>query len=62
MCGPHRHGLGDGRDLGAKGVRVVAMGGSENIGHFVRRYGPSGSGAKLTGLYDAGEQDMFRRA
>ena len=48
-----------GRDLARDGVEVLAMGGATNIGHFVRRLG---SGVQLLGLYDSGEQHIFRRA
>lgn len=45
-----------GRDLRGDGVAVVAMGGATNIGRFVSLFGPTGRGARLTGLYDAAEQ------
>jgi hypothetical protein len=45
------------RDLSAEGVRVVAMGGAGNIGHFLGRY----SGARLAGLYDAAQEGVIRR-
>jgi len=48
-----------GCDLASDGVEVLAMGGATNIGHFVRRLG---TGVQLLGLYDAGEQHIFRRA
>lgn len=35
------------------------MGGATNIGHFVRRLGPD---LRLAGLYDVGEERVFRRA
>jgi hypothetical protein len=44
-----------GRDLDAEGVAVVAMGGAKNVRRFAERYGPNGLGARLAGLYDAGE-------
>ena len=50
-----------GRHLGAEGVRVVAMNGATNIGHYLDRYGPHGLGVRLAGLYDIGEEDYFRR-
>lgn len=50
-----------GRDLAAEGVRVVAMLGATNISHFAGRYGPQGLGVRLAGLYDAAEEDHFRR-
>ena len=50
-----------GRDLSAEGVHVVAMGGAGNFGHYLRRYGPRGSGATLAGLYDVGQEGLIRR-
>ncbi len=48
-----------GRDLSEEGVEVVPMGGATNIGHFVRRLGGD---VRLAGLYDIGEEGVFRRA
>jgi predicted ATP-dependent endonuclease of OLD family len=42
-----------GHDLDAEGVSIVAMGGYGNLGRFLERYGPSGLGVRLAGLYDA---------
>ncbi|MGC5333210.1 TOPRIM nucleotidyl transferase/hydrolase domain-containing protein [Micromonospora sp. DT62] len=50
-----------GRDLDAEGVRVVAMGGATNIGHFLDHFGPAGRGLRLAGLYDEAEEGFFRR-
>jgi hypothetical protein len=50
-----------GHDLGAKGVSVVAMGGYGNLGRFLERYGRSGLGVRLSGLYDAPEERHFMR-
>ena len=50
-----------GRDLGAEGVAVVAMGGAQAIGRFLERFGPRGLDVRLAGLCDAGEEDGFRR-
>lgn len=50
-----------GRDLDAEGVRILAMKGATNIGHFLDRYGPGGLGVRLAGLYDAEEEGYFRR-
>jgi hypothetical protein len=50
-----------GRDLDTAGVRILAMEGATNIGHFVDRYGPRGLGVRLAGLYDAAEEGCFRR-
>src|SRR5205085_3166075 len=51
-----------GRDLDAEGIAIVPMGGSKNIGRFLERFGPRGSGARLAGLCDAGEEGDFLRA
>jgi hypothetical protein len=51
-----------GHDLDAEGVSVVAMGGFGNVGRFLDRYGPSGLGVRLAGLYDAPEERHFARA
>jgi hypothetical protein len=50
-----------GHDLDAEGVSIVAMGGYGNLGRFLERYGPSGLGVRLAGLYDAPEERHFRR-
>jgi hypothetical protein len=50
-----------GHDLDAEGVSIVAMGGYGNLGRFLERYGPSGLGVRLAGLYDAPEERYFRR-
>jgi hypothetical protein len=50
-----------GYDLDAEGVSIVAMGGYGNLGRFLERYGPSGLGVRLAGLYDAPEERHFRR-
>jgi hypothetical protein len=49
-----------GRDLAAEGVAVVAMGGATNIGTYLRRFGPAGSGLRVAGLCDSGEERGFR--
>jgi hypothetical protein len=49
-----------GRDLGAEGVSVVSIGGAKNIGAFLKRLGPRGSGLRLAGLCDAAEEGDFR--
>jgi len=50
-----------GRELGAEGVAVVAMGGAQAIRRFLDRFGPHGLDVRLAGLCDAGEEDDFRR-
>jgi len=41
---------------------VVAMDGATNIAKFLEQYGPSGADVRLAGLYDVGEEGVFRRA
>jgi predicted ATP-dependent endonuclease of OLD family len=50
-----------GRDLGAEGVAIVAMGGASNFRRFLQRFGPRGANLRLAGLCDAGEARDFRR-
>jgi hypothetical protein len=50
-----------GRDLEGEGVSVVPIGGAHAIGRFLARFGPQWSNARLAGLCDAGEEDVFRR-
>jgi hypothetical protein len=50
-----------GRDLRADGIAIVAMDGATNIRSHLERYGPNGSGARVAGLYDVGEEADFRR-
>jgi hypothetical protein len=50
-----------GRNLAAEGVCIVPIGGAQAIGRFLGLYGPRGSGLRLAGLCDAGEEDDFRR-
>lgn len=51
-----------GRDLDAEGISVVAMGGAQAIGAFLRALGPRGLGVELAGLCDAAEEGHFRHA
>jgi hypothetical protein len=53
---------GRGRDLGASGIEVVAMGGATNVLRYLRQYGPQGAGVRIVGLCDLGEVRYFRRA
>ena len=48
-----------GRDLGAEGISVVAIGGAHALGNALRDVE---SGVQVAGLCDAGEEDAFRRA
>jgi len=50
-----------GRDLAAEGVGVLPAGGAHGFGGYLRRFGPLGAGARLAGLYDAGEERIVRR-
>jgi hypothetical protein len=50
-----------GRDLGAEGISIVAIGGAQAIGSFLERFGPRGLDLTLAGLCDAGEERHFRR-
>ncbi len=51
-----------GRDLEAEGVAVVSIEGAGNIRAALDRFGPQGLGVEVAGLYDAGEEEWFRRA
>jgi hypothetical protein len=51
-----------GRDLVAEGVAVVPIGGAQAVARFAARFGPRGSNARLAGLCDAGEEEVFRRS
>lgn len=48
-----------GRDLGAEGVEVVAIGGAQAIGRHLGALAPS---VRPAGLVDAGEEAAYRRA
>jgi hypothetical protein len=50
-----------GRNLRAESVAVVPIGGAQAIGRFLERFGPRGSGLRLAGLCDAGEEREFTR-
>ncbi|MFN2642816.1 MAG: TOPRIM nucleotidyl transferase/hydrolase domain-containing protein [Actinomycetota bacterium] len=51
-----------GRDLDAESVSIVPMGGSKNIGSFLKHFGPEGLAVRVAGLCDAGEERDFMRA
>jgi hypothetical protein len=50
------------RDLAAEGVVVLPIGGAHGITRYLRRFGPEGACIRLTGLCDAAEEGMLRRA
>jgi hypothetical protein len=50
------------RDLEREGISVVAIGGAQAIGRFLVRFGPKGANARLAGLCDAAEEEVFRRS
>ncbi|MDY7101198.1 MAG: TOPRIM nucleotidyl transferase/hydrolase domain-containing protein [Actinomycetota bacterium] len=51
-----------GRDLGAERLVVVPIGGAQAFARELRRFGPGGAGVIVAGLYDAGEEEVVRRA
>ncbi len=51
-----------GRNLDDEGILVVPIGGAQAIGRFLTRFGPQGLDARLAGLCDAGEEEVFRRS
>jgi hypothetical protein len=51
-----------GRDLGAEGVSIVPTNGAHAISRFLRQLAAEKPGAKLAGLYDAGEEEVIRAA
>jgi hypothetical protein len=50
-----------GRDLAAKRVSIVSIGGAQAAGRELERLVAEGTEARLGGLCDAGEEDAFRR-
>jgi hypothetical protein len=50
-----------GRDLAAESVVVLPVGGVHGVARYLRRFGPEGTGARLAGLCDAGEEHVVRR-
>jgi hypothetical protein len=53
---------GQGRDLAAEGVRVVAMGGATAVRRYLAAIAATAPGVRVGGLYDVGEEIFFRRA
>jgi hypothetical protein len=53
---------GQGRDLTAEGVHVVAMGGATAVRRHLARVTAGPPGVRVRGLYDVAEEGFFRRA
>lgn len=51
-----------GVDLAAAGVRTLVLGGAHRIGRFLAELGSRLDGLQLVGLYDVGEEAVFRSA
>ena len=51
-----------GRDLQLEGVAVVPVGGAQAVARFLTLFGPHGTNARLAGLCDAGEENVFLRS
>jgi hypothetical protein len=49
-----------GRDFGAEGITVVAIGGASSAARYLREFGPRGLDVRLAGLCDAAEEGDFR--
>jgi hypothetical protein len=50
-----------GRNLVAKGISVVPIGGAQSVGRFLNLYGPQGLDVRLAGLCDVQEEREFKR-
>ena len=50
-----------GRDLTVEGIVVLPTGGAHGVARYLRRFGPEGTCARLTGLCDAGEAHIVSR-
>src|SRR5689334_142270 len=51
-----------GIDLASERIRIVPLGGAHRIRAFLDELGPRVDGLRLTGLCDAGEAPVFRKA
>jgi hypothetical protein len=49
------------RDLAGDGVVILPVGGAQAITRYLNHFGPKGADARLAGLCDASEEDIFRR-
>jgi hypothetical protein len=50
-----------GPDLMAAGIVVLPVGGAHGVARYLRRFGPQGTGVRLAGLCDAGEERIVAR-
>jgi hypothetical protein len=50
-----------GRDLAEESIVVLPIGGAHSIARYLRRFGPEGADARLTGLCDAGEAHIVQQ-
>ena len=50
-----------GCDFGAERIVVVPVGGAHAMTRYLTQFGPAGAGLRLSGLCDAGEQNVVRR-
>jgi len=50
-----------GRDLDTEGVAVLPTGGAHAMTSYLTRLGPAGTGLRLAGLCDLGEENVVRR-
>ena len=51
-----------GVDLAAEGIQIVCLGGAHRIGAFLEERTARGDDLCVSGLFDAGEEPVFRRA
>jgi OLD-like protein len=51
-----------GRNLAAERVAILPAGGAHGLTRYLRQFGPEGTGVRLAGLCDAGEEDILRRS
>ncbi|MBO0830978.1 MAG: ATP-dependent endonuclease [Actinobacteria bacterium] len=49
-----------GRDLAAERVVVLPIGGAHAFARYLTQFGPAGTGLRLAGLCDAGEENIVR--
>ena len=49
-----------GRDLASEDVVVIPIGGAHAVARHLVRFGPQGAGLRVSGMCDAGEEELFR--